>query len=81
MAFTTGDRDNDVVPENCGLELQSGWWFRGCQMANLNGDYGNTNRALGVNWYAWRGYDVSLPSASMMIKRKPPLGGLEDYTN
>ena len=43
--FTTRDRDNDAYsPGNCGFS--SGWWFRSCFHANLNGEYHATNPPL-----------------------------------
>ena len=40
MMFTTRDRDNDIHSMNCASDRhRGGWWYRGCALMNLNGDY------------------------------------------
>ena len=37
MAFSTRDRDNDVLSDgNCADHYRAGWWYRGCGFAHLN---------------------------------------------
>ena len=38
MKFTTFDRDNDDRPsDNCAALTRSGFWFKSCSAANVNG--------------------------------------------
>lgn len=40
--FSTSDRDNDEYYNNCAVEFSSGWWYVGCSISNLNGNYTKT---------------------------------------
>ncbi|XP_071837923.1 uncharacterized protein [Apostichopus japonicus] len=37
--FTTYDRDNDILQNNCAKANHGAWWYRGCCHSNLNGNY------------------------------------------
>ena len=32
--FSTFDRDNDIIPNNCANNMQGGWWYIGCHDGN-----------------------------------------------
>ena len=50
QAFSTFDRDNDPLRDNCAEFQKGGWWFmKWCDKANLNGDWGGLQDA-GINW-------------------------------
>ena len=80
MAFTTTDRDQDLVSGNCAaLYGGGGWWYKNCHRVNLNGrmatsDEINTrqmifkNEDVGVGW-------KMLSSSEMRIIR---VGWMED---
>lgn len=71
MSFTTYDNDNDSNGTiNCGELFRGGWWYHTCHTANLNGEYGNTIKSKGINWYYWKGFYYSMKEARMMV-RKP----------
>ncbi|XP_053380478.1 angiopoietin-2-like [Mercenaria mercenaria] len=64
MGFSTRDRDNDASSTNCAFYYESGWWFKHCQMCNLNGRYN-----IGFMWFnqdtsGW----IRLKSSVMKIK-------------
>ncbi|KAM9305336.1 microfibril-associated glycoprotein 4-like [Gastrophryne carolinensis] len=72
MKFSTYDRDNDVIPQNCASLSGGGFWFRACHLANLNGAYlrgAHLSYASGVIWAQWRGLYYSLKSTEMKIRR------------
>ena len=70
-AFSTKDRDNDVWHSHCAQQYTGAWWYKACHYSNLNGVYGSAEHAIGVNWYHWKDYSVSMTGTRMMIKRKP----------
>nr|XP_034309687.1 ficolin-1-like [Crassostrea gigas] len=71
MSFTTYDNDNDNNGTvNCGSLFRGGWWYHTCHTANLNGEYGNTIKSKGINWYYWKGFYYSMKEVRMMV-RKP----------
>eukprot|EP00795_Rhopilema_esculentum_P003839 gene3839-15134_t len=39
MKFSTFDQDNDASSYHCAEKRSSGWWFKTCQRANLNGQF------------------------------------------
>ncbi|XP_052093892.1 techylectin-5A-like [Mytilus californianus] len=70
--FTTRDRDNDAYNRNCAEVYNGGWWYTSCHHSNLNGMYlmgKHSTYAIGVNWSTWKGYNYSLKTTRMMIRR------------
>ena len=70
MKFTTYDRDNDQHQSSqCGVDSQGGWWYKNCNIVNLNGRYdryekeGSKNNVL--RWYPYR-----LSFSEMKVRRK-----------
>ncbi|XP_037810269.1 fibrinogen C domain-containing protein 1-like [Lucilia sericata] len=70
MKFSTKDRDNDEYESNCAVVYTGAWWYKKCHVSNLNGKYGDTNYAKGITWQSFRGYNVSIKHAKMMIRRR-----------
>lgn len=51
MKFSTKDVDNDNdTIRNCASVSKGGWWHNSCQKSNLNGEFGQGNYTLGINW-------------------------------
>ena len=69
MAFTTKDRDNDVLSTvNCAVFYTGAWWYDSCQLSNLNGKYmGNKTDYGGIRWYHFRGW-ISLKFSEMKLR-------------
>ena len=67
--FSTVEADHDVAQGNCAQEGHGGWWYKACNWANLNGEYGSTERNEGMNWESWGGNYVSMKATRMMIKK------------
>ena len=67
--FTTKDRDNDEASTNCAVSSHGAWWYGDCHQANLNGDYGNTNAGVGLNWDTWKGLEHSMASTAIMVRK------------
>lgn len=83
MRFSTFDRDADRWEENCAEVYGGGWWYNGCQAANLNGVYypggaydprDNSPYEVenGVVWGPFRGPDYSLRVVRMKIRPLAP---------
>ncbi|XP_037723604.1 fibroleukin-like [Drosophila subpulchrella] len=73
--FSTFDRDNDLIPEDCAGTHSGGWWFAECGYSSLNGKYhadGFAPDYNGIHWGTAHGYNyrVSLLSTEMMIRPK-----------
>ncbi|XP_050067747.1 microfibril-associated glycoprotein 4-like [Anopheles maculipalpis] len=69
MKFSTPDRDNDEHPGSCADYYASGWWFRNCMNANLNGVYRRLDpRNATMNWFGFRDDLQGLKEATMMIR-------------
>lgn len=77
MKFSTIDRDYDQWELHCAKKDQSGWWFRACGYASLNGLYiqkGNIDIApdgliRGIIWYQWKKtYGYSMKKTEIKIK-------------
>ncbi|XP_072919854.1 tenascin-R isoform X4 [Hemitrygon akajei] len=66
--FSTKDHDNDVAITNCALSYKGAWWYKNCHRANLNGKYGENRHSQGINWYHWKGHEVSIPFIEMKIR-------------
>ena len=52
MNFSTVDRDQDVINDNCAVERVGAWWYKGCAQSNLNGLYppSSTNHVRFMTW-------------------------------
>ncbi|KAH3869454.1 uncharacterized protein LOC127870354 [Dreissena polymorpha] len=72
-AFSAKDRDN-TYSSNCAKLLRSAWWFNACGSSDLNGSYGGDRNVRGfvsgLIWYDWLGYEKSLSSSEMKIRRR-----------
>ncbi|XP_041063734.1 tenascin-R-like [Carcharodon carcharias] len=66
--FSTKDRDNDVAITNCALSYKGAWWYKNCHRANLNGKYGESRHSQGINWYHWKGHEISIPFVEMKVR-------------
>ncbi|ESN99707.1 hypothetical protein HELRODRAFT_83972, partial [Helobdella robusta] len=70
MAFTTYDKDHDLVNYNCAQSFQGAWWHKNCFEACLNGLYlkgVHSSFAKGINWLAFRGFYYSLKFTEIRI--------------
>ncbi|XP_053688401.1 ficolin-2-like [Sabethes cyaneus] len=69
--FSTAEQDNDEHSDSCARFYKSGWWFKSCMNANLNGIYQryDANNAT-MNWFGFRKDLQGLKEASMMIREK-----------
>ena len=69
MAFSTKDRDHDILSySSCAVSWKGAWWYSNCQESNLNGKYlGNKHDDRGVRWYPFRG-SLSLKFTEMKLK-------------
>ncbi|KAK3106578.1 hypothetical protein FSP39_022974, partial [Pinctada imbricata] len=66
--FYTKDHDTGV----CAATYKGGWWYEDCHDSNLNGLYlhgGHSTYADGVEWKTWHGYNYSLKTTEMKIRR------------
>lgn len=74
MPFSTFDKDNDLLDRyNCAELGKGGFWYYGCQHANLNAIYNKSHSGHHgdvVAWQQFRGLDYSLKYCSMMAARK-----------
>ena len=70
MKFTTKDRDNDVEGDkNCAVSQKGGWWFKSCDISNLNGKYlGNVIDEQGIEWQKYKGNALSMKFAEMKTR-------------
>ena len=69
--FSTKDRDNDGLSNNCATRFKGAWWYERCHESNLNGLYHrgrHSSYADGVNWFHWKGHHYSVKRAEMKIK-------------
>lgn len=71
--FSAPDRDQDTTKSSrCQsrfLGFNGGWWFKGCDYANLNGIYYENGRGHvdGTSWRSWLG-DYSLTSTVIAVR-------------
>ena len=77
MKFSTFDFDNDLYSGNCGRIYKSGWWFKNCFTANLNGVYRAggevTSKGSGIHWSlasSFNSHEDSLLYTEMKIRRR-----------
>lgn len=68
FSFSTKDKDNDNSLNSCAM-LYGAWWYNSCHRSNLNGFYGSTEQAKGLIWSKWHGFNYSLKSTEMKIRR------------
>ncbi|KAL9702487.1 hypothetical protein quinque_006005 [Culex quinquefasciatus] len=75
--FSTYDRDNDrSLCASCAEVLHSGWWFKDCADANLNGLYVSSmvheERSYGtsMNWWGFGRDYQGLKEAAMMVRKR-----------
>ena len=82
MRFSTIDRDNDEWHSSCAQKDQSGWWFKACGYASLNGVYIENGISepspdgviKGIIWSKWRKeYGYSLKRTEIKIKPRTKL--------
>ncbi|XP_074167456.1 tenascin-X isoform X1 [Sminthopsis crassicaudata] len=66
--FSTRDRDPSNLHIPCAVSYRGGWWYRNCHYANLNGLYGSIIDHQGVSWYAWKGFEFSIPFTEMKLR-------------
>lgn len=66
MKFSTKDVDNDNdTIRNCARVSKGGWWHNSCQRSNLNGEFGQSNYTLGINWNTF----TDLSYVEMRVRR------------
>lgn len=73
MAFTTYDKDNDLVPnDNCASFHKGAWWHKKCFRANLNNLYPGSSfkREEMMSWYEWKNAYGNIIFSEMKIKIK-----------
>ncbi|XP_011182451.1 ryncolin-1 [Zeugodacus cucurbitae] len=71
--FSTYDQDNDNWKGNCAQQYEAAWWYKSCDLSNLNGKYlkgAHENSTEGINWEPWRGSYYSLKYTHMAIRPK-----------
>ncbi|XP_031820984.1 tenascin-X isoform X1 [Sarcophilus harrisii] len=66
--FSTRDRDPNNLHIPCAVSYRGGWWYRNCHYVNLNGLYGSIIDHQGVSWYAWKGFEFSIPFTEMKLR-------------
>ncbi|XP_047232485.1 microfibril-associated glycoprotein 4-like isoform X1 [Girardinichthys multiradiatus] len=61
----------DLPEGSCARSYLGAFWYKTCHYANPNGVYlwgaHNLFRAVGVEWFHWKGYEYSLKAISMKI--------------
>ncbi|XP_013885916.1 microfibril-associated glycoprotein 4 [Austrofundulus limnaeus] len=62
----------DIPEGNCARSYLGAFWYKACHYANPNGAYlwgrHTSFRAVGVEWFHWKGYEYSLKAISMKIR-------------
>ena len=57
--------------QGCSTSFKGAWWYSGCHMSNLNGQYldgHHSTYADGINWYTWKDYHHSMTKSVMMVR-------------
>ena len=73
--FSTYDNDNDIHPlKSCSRHCRGGWWYRSCELSNLNGEYRlysvpQPGNQRGIIWYTYKGFDYSMKFVEMKVRR------------
>ncbi|KAL7742351.1 hypothetical protein ACLKA6_018987 [Drosophila palustris] len=74
LKFSTFDKDNNKYKGvNCAISFSGAWWYRGgfyCYSSQLTGTYKENADEKGINWETFRGTELSLKTAIMMIRPK-----------
>ena len=65
MAFSAPDLDNDASSTHCAYYYEVGWWYKHCQICNLNGRYN-----IGFVWFNLDN-NVYLQLTHSVMKIKP----------
>ncbi|KAF0312239.1 Angiopoietin-related protein 7 [Amphibalanus amphitrite] len=69
--FSTPDKDQDMAKRiHCGRKFRTGWWYRACQSANLNGQhrYNRQTKYRRTTWNKWPGVNYYIPEVEMKIR-------------
>ncbi|XP_035689781.1 ficolin-2-like [Branchiostoma floridae] len=75
--FSTHDQDNDDHSgSDCATNQggRGGWWYRACDLVNLNQPYkhgGGGDNNHGIQWHAWTAHRYSIKSSVMKIRPAP----------
>ena len=82
MKFSTYDRDNDVDFRSCSKVFRGAWWYKSCHYSNLNGEYrwkdeDQPDFARCIVWYTYKGYEHSLKSVEIKVRRKVVVDGVK----
>lgn len=64
MTFSTYDRDTDVSSLQCARYNGGGWWYRHCQISNLNGPFYAGMIWFHRDWHDW----LQLSEVVMLIR-------------
>ncbi|KAL5467073.1 hypothetical protein EMCRGX_G031251 [Ephydatia muelleri] len=72
QSFSTPDKENDAsLLTNCAQVYSSGWWFKSCYDANLNGVYQKQAYDLsgkGIQWHSWLGKNALMQSVVLAVR-------------
>ncbi|KAK7107150.1 ficolin-2-like [Littorina saxatilis] len=69
--FSTYDQDHDSYSGNCAQMRHGAWWYKNCDMSNLNGGYKNSSyapRSDGVIWDSFGGSSYSSKFSEMKTR-------------
>lgn len=69
--FSTYDRDNDDMEQNCAKVVQGAWWYHACYSSNLNARYavnGKEAHQYGVDWATGNGISKSYKRTEMKLR-------------
>lgn len=67
--FSAKDSDNDIYAGHCSQLYVGAWWYYNCHDSNLNGIYGSTASAQGINWASLTGYSESLNQIAILVRQ------------